>query len=317
MMSGFNACDVLKQFYPGGFFGNDIEGRPVFIEPLGHIDFHGLLNSVSANDILSYKREYAKELHKRCQTKEKELGKTFLQRGVLLLDAEGGNTNHLWRPGLVLYKSILDMLEEEFPDLLYRVLIINTPFIFPAIWSFLKPFLSSKQKERTIVFGRNWKEEICKYVDKNTLPVHYGGKCVGKNGSPRCEDSICYGGTVPKSFYIANMNQVSKKFEGFDHFDLKPATFHHIKREPSSQCTSFKYQFVSCTQHVLFSIFVEENGQLECVLKETEYEKLLLHEESIIRHRKRALYVFQFCLEPDATYSDRIFFTITECSNDI
>jgi len=312
-----NPDDVLSQFYPGGFFGNDIDGRPIFIEPLGRIDFYGLLNSMTAEDILNYKREYAKEMHMRCQTIEKELGKTFEKRGVLLLDAEGGNTNHLWRPGLTLYKSILDMIDEEFPTLHYRVLIINTPFIFPTIWSFLKPFLSTKQKERAIIFGRNWKEELQKYVDVSTLPVHYGGKCVDKKGSPKCEELICYGGTVPRAFYLKNMNQIIKRFDGFEHFNLKPNTFHHIKREAGPKCTSFKYQFVTCIHQVLFSVFVDENGRLECVLKETEYEKLLLHEESIIRQRKRGVYVFQFCLMEDATFSDTIFFTISECSNDI
>lgn len=32
---------VLQKYYPGGFFGYDKEGAPVFIDPVGRIDFKG------------------------------------------------------------------------------------------------------------------------------------------------------------------------------------------------------------------------------------------------------------------------------------
>ena len=34
---------VLAQFYPGGYFGYDKEGAPVFIDPVGQIDFKGVV----------------------------------------------------------------------------------------------------------------------------------------------------------------------------------------------------------------------------------------------------------------------------------
>ena len=36
---------VLSKYYPGGHFGFDREGTPVFIDPIGQIDFRGIFFS--------------------------------------------------------------------------------------------------------------------------------------------------------------------------------------------------------------------------------------------------------------------------------
>lgn len=34
---------MLSKYYPGSYFGYDREGAPVFIDPVGQIDFRGQL----------------------------------------------------------------------------------------------------------------------------------------------------------------------------------------------------------------------------------------------------------------------------------
>ena len=36
--------EVLQCFYPGGWFGEDKEGSPVYYDPVGNIDLRGQLN---------------------------------------------------------------------------------------------------------------------------------------------------------------------------------------------------------------------------------------------------------------------------------
>jgi len=43
---------VLTKFYPGSYFGYDKEGSPVFIDPIGQIDFRGQCNARSFSSIL-------------------------------------------------------------------------------------------------------------------------------------------------------------------------------------------------------------------------------------------------------------------------
>ena len=37
---------VLSKYYPGSYFGYDKEGAPVFIDPIGQIDFRGMYCSI-------------------------------------------------------------------------------------------------------------------------------------------------------------------------------------------------------------------------------------------------------------------------------
>ena len=38
------AQQVLQKFFPGGFFGEDREGHPVWYDNLGNLDFRGKVN---------------------------------------------------------------------------------------------------------------------------------------------------------------------------------------------------------------------------------------------------------------------------------
>lgn len=37
----FNDLQALLKYDPGGFYGYDKEGSPIFVDPLGQIDFKG------------------------------------------------------------------------------------------------------------------------------------------------------------------------------------------------------------------------------------------------------------------------------------
>lgn len=52
------------------------------------------------------------------------------------------------------------------------------------------------------MLGSNYKEVLLKYFDKEHLPVRYGGTLTDENGDPDCRAHICFGGVVPRSYYL-------------------------------------------------------------------------------------------------------------------
>ena len=62
-------------------------------------------------------------------------------------------------------------------------------------------------KER---FNKNKKMsgiEILERVDSSNLPAYYGGSLTDADGNPKClEKCVCWGGRVPKEFYIIQTN---------------------------------------------------------------------------------------------------------------
>lgn len=60
----------------------------------------------------------------------------------LLVDLEGLNMRHLWRPGVSSLLRIIEIVESNYPETLGRVLIIRAPRVFPVLWALVSTFIS-------------------------------------------------------------------------------------------------------------------------------------------------------------------------------
>ena len=255
-MANDKTPEVLKKYHPGGYFGFDLDGRPVYIEPLGRIDFVGLLHSASVADILQYCRNRCMYGERLGKEQEEKLGKEFHRYTTVILDAEGGARKHLWRPGIQVSQRMVKMIEEDFPKLRQRILVVNAPFIFPIIYALLKPFLSQETKDKMIILGSTWKTDLLEYISADQLPEFYGGTCKDDNDNPKCEQYICYAGEIPKSYYV--IENVSK--DDFESDVLKAGRKLVIKRTVTVANSRIKYEFITSHHDIGFSVELEVDG---------------------------------------------------------
>lgn len=52
-----------------------------------------------------------------------------------LVDLEGLNMRHLWRPGVKALLRIIEVVEANYPETLGRLLILRAPRVFPVLWT--------------------------------------------------------------------------------------------------------------------------------------------------------------------------------------
>lgn len=52
-----------------------------------------------------------------------------------LVDLEGLNMRHLWRPGVKALLRIIEVVEDNYPETLGRLLIVRAPRVFPVLWT--------------------------------------------------------------------------------------------------------------------------------------------------------------------------------------
>jgi len=288
----YEAPEVLRKYFPGGVFKNDLEGRPVFYDPLGQIDFVGLLHSVKAEDIVKYKRKQYEMIVKLSHQQETSLGKTFDNMSTMVLDADGAGRKHLWGPGLDAYKQCVHLYETEFPNLRERIIIINTPVIFPLIFSIIKPFLSEATKNKIKLLGSNWKTEILEFIDKDSIPEFYGGSCKGSRGSSKCEEFICYGGEIPKSYYVSE--NVDK--EEFERVVIKAGTTYTKDIEVKENNTKIKFQFITNNFDIKFSALFKASNEEKCrsIIPEKKFDSQLIMEQGEVECKETGLYTFIF-----------------------
>lgn len=56
--------------------------------------------------------------------------------------------------------TMLIVLQEMFPDVLRKVLIINAPSFISTIWTLISPVLAKQTQQKVEFMGSDWKEKL-------------------------------------------------------------------------------------------------------------------------------------------------------------
>ena len=74
-------------------------------------------------------------------------------------------------------KITTEVTQDLYPELLHKMVIINAPFVFKAVWAFVKALIDKKTANKIVIESSNGKKQISKLVDYDQLPVVIGGTC--------------------------------------------------------------------------------------------------------------------------------------------
>ena len=92
----------------------------------------------------------------------------------LLVDLDGLNMRHLWRPGVRALLRIIQIVEANYPETMGRVLIVRAPRVFPILWTIVSTFIGefiNIYKFRVTLFVR---DELLNYLTNFNQILHTG-----------------------------------------------------------------------------------------------------------------------------------------------
>ncbi|GAB1299976.1 SEC14-like 5 (S. cerevisiae) [Apodemus speciosus] len=195
----------LQEFYAGGWHYQDIapthkDGRPLYILRLGQMDTKGLMKAVGEEALLQHVLSVNEEGQKRCEGNTRQFGRP-ISSWTCLLDLEGLNMRHLWRPGVKALLRMIEVVEDNYPETLGRLLIVRAPRVFPVLWTLVSPFINENTRRKFLIYsGSNYQGPggLVDYLDKAVIPDFLGGESV-------C--NVPEGGMVPKSLYLTEEEQ--------------------------------------------------------------------------------------------------------------
>nr|XP_054310864.1 SEC14-like protein 5 isoform X3 [Pongo pygmaeus] len=191
---------LLEEFYAGGWHYQDIDGRPLYILRLGQMDTKGLMKAVGEEALLRHVLSVNEEGQKRCEGSTRQLGRP-ISSWTCLLDLEGLNMRHLWRPGVKALLRMIEVVEDNYPETLGRLLIVRAPRVFPVLWTLISPFINENTRRKFLIYsGSNYQGPggLVDYLDREVIPDFLGGESV-------C--NVPEGGLVPKSLYMTEEEQ--------------------------------------------------------------------------------------------------------------
>ncbi|XP_051789575.1 SEC14-like protein 5 isoform X2 [Erpetoichthys calabaricus] len=204
----------LEEYYAGGWHFQDRDRRPLYILRLGQMDTKGLVKALGEEALLRHVLSINEEGQKRCEENTKIFGRPITS-WTCLVDLEGLNMRHLWRPGVKALLRIIEVVEANYPETLGRLLIVRAPRVFPVLWTLVSPFINENTRQKFLIYsGNNYQGAggLIDYIDKEIIPDFLGGDC------------MCYvpeGGLVPKSLY-----QTEEELENSDNIKLWTETIY-------------------------------------------------------------------------------------------
>ncbi|XP_067114491.1 SEC14-like protein 2 isoform X1 [Osmerus mordax] len=301
IISDWKSPEVIEKYLPGGMCGYDRDGSPIWYDIIGPLDPKGLMMSATKQDFMKTKIRHTEMLRKECQRQSEKLG-TNIETITLIYDCEGLGLKHLWKPALEAYGEMLTMFEDNYPEGLKKVFLINTPKLFPMAYNFVKHFLCEGTRRKIVVLGANWQEVLRKHIDPEQLPVVYGGSLTDPDGNPRCQTMINYGGTVPKTYYV----QDSVKVQYGNSMTISRGSVFTLECDITTPSSLLRWQFASDGADIGFGVFrrTQEGGAQKVedmlqVLPSERYNAHMVPEDSSLTCDEPGVYVLRF----DNTYS--------------
>lgn len=185
---------LLQDYYTGGWHHHDRDGRPLYILRLGQMDTKGLVRALGEEVLLRQVLSINEEGLRRCEENTRVFGRP-ISCWTCLVDLEGLNMRHLWRPGIKALLRIIEVVEANYPETLGRLLILRAPRVFPVLWTLVSPLIDENTRKKFLVYAGNDYQGpggLVDYIDREVIPDFLGGDCM-------CD--IPEGGLVPKSLY--------------------------------------------------------------------------------------------------------------------
>lgn len=94
------------------------------------------------------------------------LAGTRIDKTISILDLKNVSTFKLLTGDIkAILQGIIKISQDNYPESLYKMFIINSGFMFSAVWTVVKPFLDEKTQKKIVIISGNGLKEIREEID--------------------------------------------------------------------------------------------------------------------------------------------------------
>jgi len=153
----------------------DHQGQPVSIERIGLANPSLLTKVMKLEEMLQY--HYYHMEHKAAMVAAKSRESDKVIRTCKIMDLSGLGRQHLNRKGMAWFQRIIQVSQDNYPEMLGSLYVINTPWVFEICWKMVKPWLNENTLSKIQILGSNYQDTLRKVIDPTDLPKLFGGEC--------------------------------------------------------------------------------------------------------------------------------------------
>lgn len=171
-----NIPDV-KKIYKCGYHGTDREGRPFYIDQPCQFEIDDVFKFTTKEEIIQYYiKEYEWLLHVRLPACSKAVGNR-IETTFSIINIQGFSMGMFKEKSREFLKLPIGITQNNYPEVMHKLLIINAPFLFKGAWAVIKPFLAAGTRSKISILGNKYHKELFEHVDPENVPESLGGSC--------------------------------------------------------------------------------------------------------------------------------------------
>lgn len=173
----FPEVNDVKLYYPHGFHKTDKLGRPIYIERIGALNLTRLWEVTNFERMeLYFVREYERMIHERFTACSRAAGRR-IEQSLTILDLGGAAMKLMSKKVYGFIKQISKIAQDNYPECLGNMFIVNTPLLFSGAWACVKPWLDKRTRDKISTHGSKFQKKLFELVDPDDVPQFLGGNC--------------------------------------------------------------------------------------------------------------------------------------------
>jgi hypothetical protein len=172
----FPEFDVVKRHFPHFYFKTDKQGRPIYIERLGKINYNEIWKVTTKERFLKYYARHNERLITNVLPSCSEAAGKRLHQGVYIIDLNGMSLKTASSGVMDLAKALMGMCQKYYPEVMGEMYIVNAPMLFYGIWNIVKLWIDDRTKQKIHIMGSNYQKKLLEKIDAENLPDFLGGK---------------------------------------------------------------------------------------------------------------------------------------------
>ncbi|KAH9251130.1 hypothetical protein BASA81_011029 [Batrachochytrium salamandrivorans] len=165
------------------YAGEDKYGHLIIADRVEAIDLHALF--LLEDDFILEMRTKQMEVLRRLKRNIEQRRGVRVCKHIYILDLSGLNVRKHFAPRVKnLLQSIFKVGGDAYPDSMWQMWLINTPFVFQLIWKVLSPTIEPTTKAKIRMLGGKDKylPEMQKCgIPLESIPAEFGGECTTHN----------------------------------------------------------------------------------------------------------------------------------------
>ncbi|KXZ52791.1 hypothetical protein GPECTOR_8g179 [Gonium pectorale] len=165
--------------YPQGYHKLDKQGRPIYIQLIGKIDVPAIYRITDEERMFKFHVQEYERCVKVIMPICSQLAKRKIDQTFGIMDVKGVGLTKLTGDVKRMLGKFTKTDQDNYPEMLGHICIINAPAIFRMVWNLVKGMIDVRTQQKIELLGPNYMEGLLKHVDIESIPDFLGGKSKG------------------------------------------------------------------------------------------------------------------------------------------